>query len=227
MAVAYDAFTANAQTGDFSFTHTPTGTPRAVIVGVVQEIGNTDEVTGAVTYGGVACSEMALSPATRDNTDDSVIYAYFLGASIPTGAQTVAIDVDATGSAKRAFVITLTASADTEVVDTTVTSEPATGNDTAVTIQGGATTNFYGVFAHNAVNDPANITPSANWTTRDEHDFTNAIGACYTFDNITTGDQTLTLTLSANLDSNTYGFAVTESAAAAGGAGKMLLMGVG
>lgn len=122
MAIAFDASslstawqtTPNPQT----WTHTPAGTPRGVIVFISGHQASLDEVTG-VTYGGVSMTRV---PTNGYATDAAVevgsVYAYTLHSSIPTGAQTVSIAWDDTGTnaQKRAACITVTAAADTEIV---------------------------------------------------------------------------------------------------------------
>jgi hypothetical protein len=115
MAVAFDAATASGeQLDDFSFNHTPVGTPRGVLVMLfASETG--DQVTG-ITYGGVTMTEVPLSPALPAGEVSS--YAYFLGASIPTGLQAVAVNMVSDAAEWSAVCITVTASNDTEVHDT-------------------------------------------------------------------------------------------------------------
>jgi hypothetical protein len=111
MAVAHDAFSnSTAGTGNLSWTHTPTGTPRGVLVLVDQTLSATDQVSG-VTYGGETMTRVTTTSATGP---DCRSYAYFLGENIPTGAQTV--DVTVSGSAtKQGGCVTQTASDDCEV----------------------------------------------------------------------------------------------------------------
>lgn len=119
MTVAYDTKSAVTTAGNMSWTHTPVGTPKGVLVLIVQNIGITNEVT-SVTYGGTALTQTTDSPLYVDaGAEDGTVYAYFLGASVPTGAQTVAVNVNGTASAKTACCITLTAATSTLVVQNT------------------------------------------------------------------------------------------------------------
>ena len=88
MSVARDAVTeAPASfTTSTSFTHTPVGTPKGVIVYVAQNASSTDE-NGSISYGGVALTKQTFAHDTA--TELLGAYAYFLGSGIPTGAQTV------------------------------------------------------------------------------------------------------------------------------------------
>ena len=116
MAIAYDAHSNSSQgTSTLSWTHTPSGTPKGVWVYVLQyNDGETDQVTG-VTYGGVSMTETADSPLLINRTEDYGVYSYFLGSSVPTGAQTVVVSVNGTGSTKVGGCITVTAAANTEI----------------------------------------------------------------------------------------------------------------
>lgn len=118
MALAFDAVSNGAvgqarSTTDKTWTHTPVGTPRAILVYIIQDVGTGDEVVG-VTYGGVAMTRVRYL-AGLAGTEDGAVYAYFLGTNVPTGAQTVSVDVDATGSDKAFDSISYTADADCAV----------------------------------------------------------------------------------------------------------------
>jgi hypothetical protein len=128
MAVAFDAVSVwTAQgTGELSLTHTPTGTPRGAIA-YMAHTGTQDEVTG-ITYGGVAMTRVGR--AVRTNV---VAYAYFLGANIPTGAQSVVASVNATGSNKRLMAFTVTAATDTEVNTSALAQVTAANPSVALT----------------------------------------------------------------------------------------------
>lgn len=96
MAIAFDAASRNSttsQTVDASFTHTPVGTPAAVVV-LISQIGTTDQVVG-VTYGGVALSRVNRQ-SQAGGGDPTQTYVYALFAGIPTGAQTVIVDINST-----------------------------------------------------------------------------------------------------------------------------------
>lgn len=119
MAVAHDAVseshtgtTGSTSESSFSWTHTPTGTPRGVLV-FERTNGTTDPVT-AITYGGVSMAKVG-SRALDNVTEIQSIQAWFLGSGIPTGAQTV--QVTRTNNAVGVYCagITVTAAADTEV----------------------------------------------------------------------------------------------------------------
>jgi hypothetical protein len=135
----------------------------------------TDEVVG-VTYGGAAMTEVPLSPLIRSAGDENgVLYGYFLGASIPTGAQTVAIDASAVSVAKRAVAITVTAADDTSVEDTS-TSDVAATTAPTVTLTTSVET-FIAGCKQSGVDAVTGTAPSAAYTNLLENDFGTVVGS--------------------------------------------------
>ena len=172
MAVAHDASSTANGTGDLSWTHTPVGTPKGVLVLIVQDAASNDQIIAAspVTYGGTAMTEVALSPLLAATNANAAVYGYFLGSSVPTGAQTVAVDVDAGGTAaKFAVALTVTASGDTAVEDTSVADLAATTTP-SVTLTTTVETLIYGAM-HNGSAAITGVAPGADYTEIVEHDF--------------------------------------------------------
>lgn len=216
MTVAFDARSASgAQTGDMSFTHTPVGTPRAVIVLIVQNVGFTDELVSAPTYGGVSMTAMAGSPNSHITGETGVVYGYFLGAGIPTGAQTVAVDVNIVGSTKRAEVWTLTGADDTEIVDVDAAINSDSQANPSVTLSLAGRTCFAGIGFHSGQAAVTGITPLTGWTSRQEGDFGEQTAGFYTYDTVSTVDVTAGWTQAAD-DALAIAVAVSEVQAAAG-----------
>lgn len=161
MAIAHDAVSnSGLGTTALGWTHTPTGTPRGVVVLVVQDVGSGDEVT-SVTYGGTAMTRVAYLASVLGG-EDGAVYAYFLGASVPTGSQAVAVNVDATGSNKGAAAFTVTASTDTEV-DTFDSLDSASLDDPSITL---STSQECMVYAglHSGQGVPTAVTAGAAYT---------------------------------------------------------------
>src|SRR3990167_4562810 len=104
MTVAFDKWT-DAASG--SFTHTPVGTPRAVVF-VMMSNGSSDPTS--VTYGGVAMARVLRAFDSVGET--GVGDMWFLGANIHTGPQTVTTDSSGDGRGCLSF----TAAADCEVI---------------------------------------------------------------------------------------------------------------
>jgi hypothetical protein len=116
MTVAFDAAVPEslASQDPQDFTHTPVGTPRGVLVLISNQTATSTDVVVGVTYGGVAMTRIRSNVDTT--TEPGRVYIYFLGSSIPTGAQTVSID-KTSAVVCWATCVTLTAAADTEVID--------------------------------------------------------------------------------------------------------------
>lgn len=139
MTVAYDTATeaVRIDTSDpMTWTHTPVGTPRGVVVAVVHGVSSTDHVVG-VTYGGVAMTRVVR--ATDTATEPGAAELWFLGSGVPTGAQTVSADLaSATTDDIHGISWTLTGAANLEVIDSDSISENAA--DPTRTLQAGGRT---------------------------------------------------------------------------------------
>jgi hypothetical protein len=166
VALAFDASSQSSQgTGDLSWTHTPVGTPRAALVLIAQNVGTGDEIATGVTYGAVAMTRVPTHGFLSGlaGTEDGACYAYFLGSGIPTGAQTIAVDVDATGSVKIAKLFTWTADGDCEIVDSDVLD--AVQADPQLTLQTGAgVETVVGAIVHSGQNAGGNLTAVSGFT---------------------------------------------------------------
>lgn len=126
MTIAFDAFSngTNGSTGNISWTHTPTGTPKGVVVFVTQHHNASDQVI-SVTYGGYTMTRYDAKFQSGDGHGVGAIYAYFLGSSVPSGAQTVYVTVDGTGSKKCAGCYTLTSDNDTAIESEEYINDPS------------------------------------------------------------------------------------------------------
>lgn len=112
--MAHDAISSPAggsEIGTFSWTHTPAGTPSGVLVFVMRVDDDADAVSG-VTYGGTAMTAVSGGFALDSSGEQGNCKAYFLGSSVPTGAQTVQVSVTA-GTEHVAWAITVTSVGDT------------------------------------------------------------------------------------------------------------------
>jgi len=152
VAVAHDASSrhpddteaSGSHAGDWSWTHTPVGTPRGVTVAIVQNgSGFADDVTG-VTYGGTAMTRVRRD--ARTDTEQGATYLYFLGESIPTGAQTVAITAGTVP--KAAGCVTTTAAADTEVDSHNGADLGIVANPSVTVTHTGTLAGWFGMAAH-------------------------------------------------------------------------------
>lgn len=98
----------------FSWTHTPSGTPRGVLVYVFNIDGTTHEAT-SLTYDGEAVAAVSGGEATLSSTESGAVKAYFLGTGVNTGAVTVVVNRNNNGQMLYAIACTVTAGGDTEV----------------------------------------------------------------------------------------------------------------
>lgn len=170
MAVAHDAafeLVRTLTTNPFSWTHTPVGTPRGVVVYIEHDTSATDHVTG-VTYGGVAMARVVR--ATDTAAEPGAAEMWFLGASIPTGAQTVEVTLS-TGTDDNFHCVsaTVTASDDTEVVDFDGVSEDA--SNPAVTLAYAGRTCISYVGAHLGGSNIADYTEKSGQESVHTHDW--------------------------------------------------------
>jgi hypothetical protein len=211
MAVAFDAATsAGLQSVDFTFQHTPVGTPRGALVGVVQ-IANADQVD-STAYGAGTPTAVTGSPSEFTLGEAGTVHLDFLGTSVPTGEQTVAVN-ETGGNNKAAWALTVTADADVVVQDTTVLSgEDGTGEITG-TLSLGGNTCFCGVVVWCGANAPSGFTPLTGWTDRGEVDLGAESCSLYTCDTVDDQDKPFGINAGANtFDYNMIGFALTEDA---------------
>jgi hypothetical protein len=210
MTVAFDATSqATSGTGELSWAHTPVGTPRGVVV-FVETRSNADDVTG-VTYGGTAMTEVALSPLNNSFSAINMVHAFFLGASVPTGEQTVVVSVDA-ATAKQAQAVTVTASGDTEVQDTTVIDSDDASGDITETLSLGGVACFCCEGWHSGIGNPGNVSPLTDWTSRHETDFGSTTCGLYTYDVVDPADVTFGVNHGATGTLSVFGVAIAESA---------------
>lgn len=119
-AVAHDAAseshtgtTGAASVASFTWTHTPVGTPRGVLV-FVYTISATSTVT-SVTYGGVAMTQVSGGAAVDAAGEPGRVDTFFLGTGILTGARPVVVNRTNNTVVMYATAITQTAAADTAV----------------------------------------------------------------------------------------------------------------
>lgn len=139
MTVAFDASTKSptwtTTPNPFTFTHTPVGTVKGVVLQIAHGTTSADRITGSVLYGGVVMTRIDTAWVVGEH---GRVYTYFLGAGIPQGAQTVSIGHSATSGVKIGICTTLTATSDTEIV-TFGKLEQADRLDPKIALDAGAT----------------------------------------------------------------------------------------
>ncbi len=188
MTIAFDAFSSYLLGGvNPSWTHTPVGTPKGVIVWILQGSA-TDEVTG-VTYGGVAMTEVAGSPNMKATGEVIGCYCYFLGSGIPTGARTVQVS-GGVSVAKAAYCVTVTAAGDTMLQDVDATINSDSVANPSVTMSLGGLSSFVALAFDSGQNAATGVTPFTGWTGRNETSSGVQTIGCYTYDTVGTADVT-------------------------------------
>lgn len=180
-AASHDSAVAAGATATFSWTHTPVGTPKGVIVFVVHGTASTDQISG-VTYGSLSLTRVARACDTA--TEPGCSYAYFGGASIPTGAQTVTVTISGGTSGTHASAVTITSGgANTEVV-TFDNSVAADATNPSVSLNLAGRTSFVAEGVYSGAANVTSITPPTGWTSRFEDDFGAFVDGYYTYNTI-------------------------------------------
>jgi hypothetical protein len=123
-----------ARASPISWTHTPVGIPKGVLVLIAVENEATDPVT-AVTYGGVALSHVSGSPLA-DTVNAEVCHAggWFLGSGLPTGAQTVVVTFSTIGGSINAVACTVVGPNNSAIEDTSTISGAVSGADPSLAL---------------------------------------------------------------------------------------------
>lgn len=124
MAVAHDAsslFSAtwSTSTASFSWTHTPVGTPRGVVV-FVFTAGSASDFISSVTYGGTAMTRVTGGAATDSAGEPGRCDLFFLGSGLGTGAKSIVVNRTNNATAMNAVAATVTAATDTAIHGTPV-----------------------------------------------------------------------------------------------------------
>lgn len=197
MAVAIDALSnATPATGNLSWTHTPVGTPKGVVVRVMQN-GDSANYTTGVTYGGVALTQITGSPQTKTTGEFGVVSTWLLGSGVPTGAQTVAITVSDTVTSKSATCTTLTAAANIELNASVALTGDAVANP-STTLGLGGISSLVMLHCHSGQAAVTGCTPLAGWTSQYEFDAGSAQSIHYSYDTVGTADVTVGFTQTAD-----------------------------
>ena len=147
---------------------------RAAAACAVAGRGVVDVVSG-VTYGGVSMAR--INRAVDSLGEPGSCYAYFLGAGIPTGGQTVQVTISAGVTAKFGVAMTVTAATDTELAGIGSVLVQADTANPSVTITGiyAESFGFAGLFS--GQNNPASITAGTGMTLGPTNDYGNQSAA--------------------------------------------------
>jgi hypothetical protein len=168
--ISYDAESEGTGTTTLSWTHTPVGTPRGVLVFCMVATISTDVFSGA-TYGGTAMT--AVGSAADSSGEVGFTEAYFLGASIPTGAQTAVCTVSSGTNTKHgvAFTFTNNNASDMETAGADFCTVSADVDDPSCTIASQTSPTMAAAAMHSGQNAEASTTAGSGFTIRHSNDY--------------------------------------------------------
>jgi len=183
MAVAHDAASeslVSASTASFTWTHTPTGTPRGAIVYVLTIAAS--PLDTAVTYGGTAMTLIGSGADT--DTEAAVVRCYYLD-NVATGAQSIVVTRTNSAVQMMGMAATVTAASATQAytagmvtqggsaqntgIDTSATGTAASGQVSVTDGSPGTNSVRYGAHYTGAATP---VAAGANSTLLNNHDFT-------------------------------------------------------
>lgn len=171
--VGFDAATESVRTGTenpYTFDHTPSGTPRGIVL-TISHGGTGTDVISNVTYGGVTMTRL------QTNNDGAIevgrSYVYFLGSSIPTGTQTVSAGTNGDTADMHFVAYSLTANDDTESIDADGISGDAANPSVTLQYTGRVAIAIAALYGGGSA--PSAFTPNGNCSTVHDHD----LGAFY------------------------------------------------
>lgn len=170
--IDFDAKTASitSTTGltSWTFSHTPSGTPKGIVVMVVHPQSTTDYISG-ITYGGQALTRLqtAVDTATERGRSD----IWFLGTGVPSGTQDVVASFSSNFDLLKFQAVTLVTDdgSDTEVLDSDLLQEDQADPSVTLTYSGRVGIAFAALYGGGIA--PTSFTPNANCTAMDEEDF--------------------------------------------------------
>ena len=155
-------------TDPWTWSHnTGTTSPEGVVVMICHGTENTDLVV-SVTYGGVAMTRIQTNQDTT--TEPGRSYIYFLGSGVPTGTQTVSVDLtSATTTDIFGISYTLDGADNLEVVDHGGVDNNA-ANPSVTLSYGGRTCMAFSIL-YSGLTDQTSLTTGANCTKDSTTDF--------------------------------------------------------
>jgi hypothetical protein len=178
MTIGYDAASiVNAGSGSLNWIHSPVGVPKGIVVMVVEYVSGVDGVTG-VTYGGLAMTEIANSPALAPFGEHSAVHIFHLGENIPPGDQTVTVSISGAVT-RRAVAVSFTANTNrTKIVDSKIFQSVGSANP-SVTLSHNGQVCFDLIAGVSGVQTAGEVAELSGWGNIAENDFGNAIGVWY------------------------------------------------
>lgn len=208
MAIAFDAESISAWTNidPIGWNHTPSGTPRGVIVLCVSH--EESQTIASVTYGGQTMTRVDGAPFNKVSGEGSCIDIFILGSNIPTGVQ--AVSVNQNGGTWRCACITLTAAGDVIQQSYQTIQADVSANPAIATLALSEESCFVVEAFGSGQSDPINYTPLTDWTEVFEQDASLEGFGVYRYDIVGTNDVTVGLN-NATDDINLLAIAIRET----------------
>ncbi|MDO8544397.1 MAG: fibronectin type III domain-containing protein [Opitutaceae bacterium] len=160
-------------TGDRTISHAPLSASVKGVVLLVHSPAPTYTVLGA-TYGGVPMTHAPLSPALVAG-EGGWADIWFLGTGVPQGTQNVVIDLSGTQATVGA-IISLTATADTQLVDTKKVENTSIANPSVTLVTPAGVETFVCGVLFSGRDAVTNITPGTGYTAINEYDYGTETG---------------------------------------------------
>jgi hypothetical protein len=203
MTIGFDSSSGTTRLGTANpttWSHTPVGTPKGVVVAINQMPFSTDWVSG-VSYGGVDLSRVVR--ATDVASTKGAADLWFRGSGLPAGAQTFSVSFTSATTTKMHIVgMTLTAAGDTEVLD----FDSINGNiaDPSVTLQYSTRTCLALAAHYGGATDPASFAPNSNCTFVANSTFGNAFASSNVIRQTTAASADFAIGGTSAVDDNAY-----------------------
>ena len=163
MAIAFDASGNSSLSANPSWTHTPVGAPKGVLVVLVQDDGSDESGALAVTYGGESLSLLGMVDGSAAS-EPGRVYFYLLASTSLTGARTVAVTGGTVNKLASSYTVT-TGGGNVEQVGSigSVVSSSQDDPTTNITNSSALTSlTFSGI--KSGLGSDANVTADANHT---------------------------------------------------------------
>lgn len=176
MAIGVDATRTESirtlTTDPYTFNYTPTtATPRGICVCAIHSDSSTDHIS-SMTYGGVAMQRAVTAADTATEAGRADIW--WLGRTVPTGTQTISVDLTSATTDDIQFVVfAFTGNKNIEVVDFDIVEQNTNGPSVVMSYAGRTCVTISAFYFGGA----AAPTPNANMTNLHTHDFTAQFGS--------------------------------------------------
>ena len=220
MAVAWNSvFTPIATETDdtASISYAPGTTIAGIFVTIYTPTHGDDRIT-SVTFGGDALTRIVEAHDTVDEPGSA--YLYFVGTSIPSGTQNVVITVNAAATQLRGVIGSVTAAADTSIID----SDLISGNvgNPQLTLATGADNAAVTAGIYSGLASVASLTELSGQTQIQSDDFGSHVTVSTRRTAIEAGNITIGWTASSD-DTAMVALAIIETAAAGGNPKRYLM----